>query len=50
MKIFGLEHTGQLGDALLSTYYQEKEENFSVPKFGERGIQIILSVSLMSQY
>lgn len=37
MKVFGLEHTGQLGDALLSTYYQEKEENFSLPKFGEKG-------------
>lgn len=35
MDLFGLEHTGQLGDALLSTFYQ-KEENFSKPVFGEK--------------
>lgn len=36
MNLFGLEHTGQLGDALLSTFYQKKADNFSVPVFGEK--------------
>ena len=51
MKIFGLEHTGQLGDALLSTYYQEKKRKiFHCQSLAKRAIQSILSVSLMSQY
>ena len=36
MGIFGLEHTGQIGDAILSTFYQKKADNFSAPVFGEK--------------
>ena len=36
MGIFGLEHTGQIGDAILSTFYQKKADNFSAPAFGEK--------------
>lgn len=36
MQIFGLEHTGQVGDAILSTFYNNEEENYSKPVFGEK--------------
>ncbi len=36
MNLFGLEHTGQMGDAMLSTFYQSKTENFASPVFGEK--------------
>lgn len=36
MQLFGLEHTGQLGDVLLSTFYEVESENFAPPVFGEK--------------
>lgn len=35
MQMFGLEHTGQVGDAILSTFYNNEEENYAKPVFGE---------------
>lgn len=31
---FGIEHTGMIGDAILSTFYKDKEFNFQMPGFG----------------
>lgn len=31
---FGIEHTGMIGDAVLSTFYHDKELNYSKPQFG----------------
>lgn len=36
MDIFGLEHTGQLGDVILSTFFATQEEIFSKPVFGDK--------------
>lgn len=33
-KVFGIEHTGMIGDAILSTFYHDKEFNYSKPRFG----------------
>ena len=32
--MFGIEHTGMIGDAILSTFYHDKEFNYSKPRFG----------------
>lgn len=32
---FGIEHTGMIGDAILSTFYQDKEFNYSKPRLGK---------------
>lgn len=31
---FGIEHTGMIGDAILSTFYHDKGFNYSNPRFG----------------
>lgn len=31
---FGMEHTGMIGDAILSTFYHDKEFNNAAPRFG----------------
>lgn len=31
---FGIEHTGMIGDAILSTFYKDKDFNFQTPRFG----------------
>lgn len=31
---FGIEHTGMIGDAILSTFYHDKQFNDSAPQFG----------------
>ncbi len=31
--MFGIEHTGMTGDAILSTFYKDKEFNYSAPRF-----------------
>lgn len=33
-KMFGIEHTGMIGDAILSTFYHDKEFNYSKPRLG----------------
>lgn len=32
---FGIEHTGMIGDAILSTFYHDKAFNYSKPHFGQ---------------
>ena len=32
--MFGIEHTGMLGDVILSTYYHDRTLNFGKPQFG----------------
>lgn len=31
---FGIEHTGMIGDAILSTFYHDRDFNYSKPRFG----------------
>lgn len=33
-KTYGIEHTGMIGDAILSTFYHDKDFNYSKPRFG----------------
>ncbi len=33
--LFGLEHTGMIGDVVLSTFYSDSKTNFSKPKAGQ---------------
>lgn len=34
MTVFGIEHTGMIGDAIVSTFYQDKSFNYSEPRLG----------------
>lgn len=40
---FGIEHTGMIGDAILSTFYRDKNFNFKKPEFGMHRYSEMLS-------
>lgn len=40
---FGIEHTGMIGDAVLSTFYHDKEFNYGKPRLGLHKYSEILS-------
>lgn len=43
VKQFGIEHTGMIGDAVLSTFYHDKEFNYGKPHLGLHKYSEILS-------
>ena len=40
---FGIEHTGMIGDAILSTFYKNKDFNYQAPRFGMHRYSEMLS-------
>lgn len=46
---FGIEHTGMIGDAILSTFYHDRELNFGKPRPGLNQYSNRLSYSVDSQ-
>ena len=45
---FGIEHTGMIGDAILSTFYRDKNFNYQKPKFGMHRYSEMLSYNFDS--
>lgn len=49
-KRFGIEHTGMIGDAVLSTFYHDRSLNFGSPRLGLNRHSEMLSYQFDSQF